>query len=62
MDTSSTAIFRHRHNPNGSWDSICMNCFLTVTNAKSEDDLLEPEKSHDCAELLAVKRNQNFSA
>jgi hypothetical protein len=38
-----------------------MKCFLTVTNAKGENDLLEPEKSHDCAELLAVKTNQNFS-
>ena len=62
MDTSSSAIFRHRHNPDGSWDSICMKCYLTVATAAKVDDLQEHEQSHDCAGLLAVKTNQNFSA
>ena len=55
MDTSSASTFRHRHNPDGSWDSICMKCYLTVATTATEDDLEKSEQSHDCAELLAIK-------
>lgn len=58
MGTSSAASFRHRHNPDGTWDSICMKCFLTVKTAAKEDDLEKSEKSHDCMELLAIKTNE----
>jgi len=57
METSSALTFRHRHNRDGSWDSICMKCFLTVETAMQEEDLAGAERSHDCAELLAIKTN-----
>ena len=57
MDTSSSVAFKHRHNRDGSWDSICMKCFLTVETAMQEEDLAGAERSHDCAELLAIKTN-----
>ena len=62
MENSSPVAFKRRKNLDGSWDSICLKCYLTVTTTAMEDDLQEPEQSHNCAELLAVKKNQNFSA
>ena len=61
MGISSATIFRHRHNPGGSWDSICLTCFLTVKTAATEDDLEKYEQCHDCMELLASK-SENQSA
>ena len=43
---SRTFAFAHRLNPDESYDSICMFCFLTAANAPSEDQLLEPERLH----------------
>ena len=43
---SRTFAFTHRHNPDESYDSICMFCFLTVANAPSEDQLAETEQLH----------------
>jgi len=50
METASKVAFKHRHNPDGSWDSICLKCYLTVETAMQEDDLAEMERSHDCVE------------
>ena len=55
MQTSSPTIFRHRHNRDDTWDSICTKCYLTVETALLEEDLAGAERSHDCAELLATK-------
>ena len=55
METSSPTTFRHRRNRNGTWDSICTKCYLTVETAMLEEDLVGAERSHDCAELLAFK-------
>jgi hypothetical protein len=57
MQTSSQTIFRHRHNPDDTWDSICTNCYLTVETAMQEEDLAGAERSHDCMELVAIKTN-----
>jgi hypothetical protein len=58
MHASSPTIFRHRRNPDDTWDSICMKCFLTVETAMQEEDLAGAERSHDCAELLAMRTRQ----
>lgn len=58
METSSPATFRHRHNPDGTWDSICVKCYLTVETTMLEEDLVGAERSHDCAELLAFKASR----
>lgn len=55
METPSPTTFRHRHNRNDSWDSICTKCFLTVETAMVEEELTGAERSHDCAELFAIK-------
>ena len=55
MQTSSPTIFRHRHNHDDTWDSICMKCYLTVETTMQEEELAGAERSHDCAELLAIK-------
>jgi len=54
--------FTHRQLANGSWQSICMKCFLTVImgqDAREESDLQLGEQIHVCGmsrqELLAVE-------
>ena len=43
--------FPHRHNPDGSYDSICTGCFVTVAKAKPEAELEVFEKDHVCKGL-----------
>ena len=40
--------FHHRENSDGTFDSICLRCFLTVGSAESEEFLLVPETQHIC--------------
>jgi hypothetical protein len=40
--------FRHRSNPDGSWDSICMRCYLTAATSKDEQSLNAGESEHRC--------------
>ena len=40
--------FPHRLNPNGTYDSICAGCFITVATANKEDDLLAGQNAHIC--------------
>jgi hypothetical protein len=42
------ASFHFRHNPDGSWDSICLHCFATAARASSEAELTEAQKRHNC--------------
>ncbi len=48
METSSPITFSHRHNKNGSWDSICLQCYQTAASAENELDLRPVEQGHDC--------------
>jgi hypothetical protein len=43
-----TAFYPHRRNKDGSYDSICLNCFVTVASGKSEAELIEVDKVHVC--------------
>jgi hypothetical protein len=43
--------FAHRHNKDGSYDSICLYCFLTVATEVQEGQLSEPEQEHSCYEM-----------
>ena len=38
--------FTHRLNPDGSYDSICMYCFLTAATSQTEDQLASLERDH----------------
>lgn len=40
--------FSHRLNSDGSVDSICRNCFMTVATAVNEPALEEHESDHVC--------------
>jgi hypothetical protein len=40
--------FPRRLNPDGSYYSICTLCRLTVATAKTEDELAQYERCHEC--------------
>jgi hypothetical protein len=42
--------FRHRENEDGSWDSICMRCYLTAAHSYAEQQLHSVESGHHCGE------------
>jgi hypothetical protein len=46
--TPTALFFPHRRNRDGSFDSICLNCFLTVAKSFSESELEEFEEKHYC--------------
>jgi len=47
--------FPHRHNQDGSWESICSVYILTVAREKLEMELEAHEKAHVC-DGLDLKR------
>jgi hypothetical protein len=49
------AQFTYRRNPNGTVDSICLNCFLTAATAKWEGELHEMEFLHRCELELKIR-------
>ena len=38
----------HRHNIDGTYDSICPTCFQTIAHSPDESDLAREEEHHDC--------------
>jgi hypothetical protein len=54
MKTSQ--IYPHRKNKDGSYDSICLTCFLTVCSTTSEANLKQQEEAHLCTASLLSKR------
>jgi hypothetical protein len=59
MALHATPFFPHRRNTDGSYDSICLNCFATIANAKSEVELTEYDNHHICARTVLSER-ENF--
>ena len=47
---SFTPSFRHRQNLDGTWDSICMRCYLTAAHTLGEKALPSAEAGHRCDE------------
>ena len=41
-------FFPHRRNRDGSFDSICLKCLLTIANARIEADLAAHDEGHVC--------------
>ncbi len=56
----SSVAFAHRHNLDGTWDSICTKCFLTVATEWAEDRLLMHERRHDCDSLMKARTRARF--
>ena len=48
--------FRHRHNRDDTWDSICTICFMTAGTAERLEDLAVNERNHKCILPLDQKR------
>jgi len=48
MDSQLTRSFPHRHNTDGSHDSICISCYATVASVQNEADLARYEEDHVC--------------
>jgi hypothetical protein len=53
-------IYPHRRNKDGSYESICLSCFLTVSRAKTEAELTEQDVAHVCtATKLSTRGKPN---
>jgi hypothetical protein len=48
MSPLSRPDFPHRRKPNGTFDSICTQCFLTIATADTEAELKAAERAHHC--------------
>jgi len=46
--------FPHRHNTDGSFDSICPRCVITIATAMDESDLSHSEAIHECDPVLVA--------
>ncbi len=49
-------FFPHRRNADGSFDSICLKCLLTIANERTETDLTKHEKHHVCIPSILSQR------
>lgn len=50
--------FLRRENFNGTWDTICRSCFVTVTTVRIEEQLAPYEHGHLCDPLRAFQIEQ----
>ena len=46
--TQPNPKYTHLQNEDGTIDSICRYCFVTVATARRESDLKPEERDHDC--------------
>jgi hypothetical protein len=53
--SSCFAQYFHRRNSDGSFDSICGLCFLTVANGASREKLVTEEATHLCRTFSHAK-------
>jgi hypothetical protein len=61
MTQTYTLQFIHRLNRDGSIDSICRDCFITVATARSQSELEQEERKHSCERFL-VERYKKVQA
>ena len=48
MAASRSPLFHHRHNLDGTFESVCLGCFQTVASRESESALEAGECQHEC--------------
>jgi hypothetical protein len=53
--------FPHRHNSDGSHDSICTVCYVTVATSQNELELASHESVHVCQPVNPYRANQVLS-
>jgi hypothetical protein len=56
MTDKAKTLYPHRRNRDGSFDSICLTCFMTVATAKTEIELAESDAKHICESALLAER------
>jgi hypothetical protein len=61
MFSAQQAHFAHRHNRDGTHDSICFSCMRTIASAKDETKLEGIERVHLCDPVLLYQYNQGRS-
>ena len=54
MPSSEHLKFAHRFTPEGTVESICPRCFVTVASAINEADLVVKEEQHVCDPVLVA--------
>lgn len=57
----SNARYAYRDNHDGTYDSICLHCFLTAGTARFERDLHAAETNHICQRPLVLGVNSQRS-
>ena len=50
--------FPHRHNKDGSYDSICTTCLATVASVEKESQLAPLEATHVCDPVNLYRTSQ----
>ena len=53
MNSGESDEFVHRQNQDGTFDSICLSCYLTVSSAPNESALVDDEAKHSCTTGIA---------
>jgi hypothetical protein len=61
MPQVRTPLFPHRRNRDGSMESICPGCFLSVGRAQTEVELKLFEDKHVCECSLLAERGMYYS-
>jgi hypothetical protein len=61
MLSNATPSFSYRHNEDGSHDSICMGCLVTVASAMREGLLARHEATHVCNPIRLYQLSQRDS-
>jgi hypothetical protein len=69
LSTQRPAMYRsgftHRKNRDGSWDSICLKCFVTVASApgvRVESELAKTDEVHECERSILSQRANDKSS
>jgi hypothetical protein len=53
--------FQHRRNRNGTYDSICLDCFTTIATAKRKTNLYRHESTHVCDPVYRITQGRTLS-
>jgi len=58
----SRRAFPHRSNSDGTFDSICTICFMTIATTEFEADLAASERKHVCLDIHLITDSQRLMA
>jgi hypothetical protein len=61
MPMTLKSSFPHRHNIDGTHDSICTSCFVTVATVVNETELSGHESAHVCDPMDEYRFSQRTS-